>query len=173
MTQMVEFPRPYRLDELGEAPRAVTIAADAAERTALAARFDLVAIDRLEASATLTATGTTVLAEGRMSAAVVQRCVVSGDPVPATLREPFTLKFVAQDAAPAGAEIELSAADCDVVDYSGSAIDLGEAVAETLALALDPFPRSPAAETALKAAGVLQEGEAGPFAGLKGLLTPK
>ena len=33
------------------------------------------------------------------------------------------------------------------------AIELGEAVAETLALALDPFPRSPSAEAALREAG--------------------
>jgi uncharacterized protein YutE (UPF0331/DUF86 family) len=57
----------------------------------------------------------------------------------------------------------------DTVFYSGGAIDLGEAAAETLALALDPFPRSPAAAAALKEAGVLSEEEAGPFGALAGL----
>ncbi|NWN13490.1 hypothetical protein GY655_27460, partial [Escherichia coli] len=63
-----------------------------------------------------------------------------------------------------------------IVFYSGGAIDLGEAAAETLALALDPYPRSPAAEAALRDAGVISEEEAtrlaeesGPFGGLAGL----
>ena len=51
-------------------------------------------------------------------------------------------------------EIELSEDDCDTVFYTGGAIDLGEAAAETLALALDPFPRSPGAAAALREAGV-------------------
>jgi len=66
-------------------------------------------------------------------------------------------------------EVELSEADCDVIGYEGGAIDLGEAVAETLALALDPFPRSPDADAALREAGVLSEEDAGPFAALKAL----
>jgi hypothetical protein len=35
-----------------------------------------------------------------------------------------------------------------------------------LALVLDPYPRGPDAEAALKAAGVLSEEQAGPFAAL-------
>jgi hypothetical protein len=38
-----------------------------------------------------------------------------------------------------------------------------------MALALDPFPRAPDADDVLKAAGVLSEGEAGPFAALRAL----
>jgi len=52
------------------------------------------------------------------------------------------------------------------VFHDGAAIDLGGAIADTLALALDPYPRSAAAETALREAGVLSEEEAGPFAAL-------
>ena len=51
--------------------------------------------------------------------------------------------------------------------------EIGEAVAQTLLLALDPYPRSPAAEAALREAGVKSEEEASveasPFAALKGL----
>jgi hypothetical protein len=59
------------------------------------------------------------------------------------------------------------------VPIEGGSIDLGEAVAETMALALDPYPRAPGAEAALRAAGVLTEDEARPagkLAGLKDLL---
>jgi uncharacterized metal-binding protein YceD (DUF177 family) len=63
-------------------------------------------------------------------------------------------------------EIELGAQDCDVVFYDGSAIDLGGAVADTLALSLDPYPRSASADAALKEAGVMTEEQASPFAAL-------
>jgi len=66
-------------------------------------------------------------------------------------------------------EVELSERELDLIFYDGTAIDLGEAVAETLALSLDPYPRAPNAEEALKAAGVKSEEEAGPFAALAGL----
>ena len=61
-------------------------------------------------------------------------------------------------------EIELGEKDCDVVFYDGAAIDLGTAIADTLALSLDPYPRSAGADAALKEAGVMSEAEASPFA---------
>ena len=39
----------------------------------------------------------------------------------------------------------------DVIFYEGETIDIGEAVAETLSLSLDPYPRAPGAETVLQA----------------------
>ena len=48
-------------------------------------------------------------------------------------------------------------------------IDLGEAAAETVALALDPFPRSPRAADVLRDAGVISEEEAKPKGALAGL----
>ena len=61
-------------------------------------------------------------------------------------------------------EIELGESDCDTVFYDGAMIDLGGAIADTLALSLDPYPRSAGAEAALKEAGVLSEEQASPFA---------
>ena len=52
-------------------------------------------------------------------------------------------------------------------------VDLGEAAAETMVLALDPFPRGPGAAAALQEAGVVSEEEAGPFGALKSLLEKK
>jgi uncharacterized metal-binding protein YceD (DUF177 family) len=61
-------------------------------------------------------------------------------------------------------EIELGEKDCDTVFYDGAAIDLGGAIADTLALSIDPYPRSAGADAALKEAGVLSEQQASPFA---------
>jgi uncharacterized metal-binding protein YceD (DUF177 family) len=165
-----EFSRTVRIDTLGEGGRTIGIEADTGERAALAKRFGLLALDRLTAEAELRREGDIVFAEGRISAAVVQACVASAEPVPAEIDEPFGLRFV-PEAEAAGEEIELDANDFDTIDYAGNAVDLGEAVAETLLLSLDPFPRAANADAVLKAAGVLSEDEVvtGPFAALKGL----
>lgn len=168
-----EFSRLYRLDTLGNDPRQVAIEADEAERAALAKRFALVEIGRLDADATLTREGETITAVGRARAEVVQSCVASGLPVEAKVDEPFRILFRPPPQGGDEEEIELGETDMDVVFYDSAAIDLGEAMAETLSLSLDPYPRSPDADAALKHAGVKSEEQAkidsSPFAALKGL----
>jgi uncharacterized metal-binding protein YceD (DUF177 family) len=162
-----EFSRPVRIDTLGEGPRSMTIEADAGERAALARRFGLVEIARLAAEAALVRRGEEVIATGRVAAAVTQSCVASGEPVEAVVDEPFELMFrPAPPAERTDDEVELSDTELDLVFYDGAAIDLGEAAAETLFLSLDPYPRAPDAQEALKAAGVKSEEEAGPFGAL-------
>lgn len=162
-----EFSRPEPVDA-ADRERAVEIAADEAERAALARRFDLLAVERLEASLTIRREPGGLTARGRVTADVVQACSVTGDPVPAKVDEAVELRFV-PDAGGAADEIELEADALDVIHYSGRSVDLGEAAAETMALALDPYPRSPAAAEALREAGVLSEEEARPAGGLAGL----
>lgn len=163
-----EFSRPYRLDTLGQ-PKDVEISATPEECAALARRFALQAVEQLSAKARITTSTAGIDVTGQMVAQATQSCVVTGDPIPAALDQPFMIRFVAADALPEAEEIELSADDCDVMEHDGQVIDLGEAVAQTLGLALDPYPRSPAAEERLREAGVLSEGEAGPFGALAAL----
>jgi uncharacterized metal-binding protein YceD (DUF177 family) len=175
MSPVPEFSRPVRVDSLGPSPRTVAVEAGDSERAALARRFDLVAIDRLSAEAKLSVGDDTVTASGRLKAAVTQRCVATAEPVAAEIDEQFMLYFRPPPRVDGEEEIELSASEMDVVFYEGDSIDLGEAVAETLLLALDLYPRAPDAEAALEAAGVKREEEAGPFAALaalKGKLEP-
>jgi uncharacterized metal-binding protein YceD (DUF177 family) len=152
-----EFSRPERVDTIGDAPRTVRIEADADERRRLAGRFALVAIERLVGDFTLHRDAMGVVAEGRVEAAVIQACSVTGDPIAATIDEPVTLRFV--EPSEHAEEIELAGDSLDTIEIEGGAIDLGEAAAETMALALDPYPRSPAAAAALRAAGVKNEDE--------------
>lgn len=165
-----EFSRPVRADSLGATPHAMTLEASVEERAALARRFGLVGIARLVADAALTRDGDEIRAGGTLAGDVTQSCVASGEPVAAVVNAPFDLVFRPQ---PEGVrpdeEVELGEAELDVVFYDGTAIDIGEAVAETLLLNLDPYPRAPGAEAALQAAGVKSEEEAGPFAALAGL----
>lgn len=152
------------LDRVRDGER-LDLAADDAERRSIAERLGLRALDRFDAHVTLTRTGPLVRAEGRIAATLEQSCVVTGDPVTAHVDEPFAVLFVPE---PEGArpdeEIELGEEDCDVVFYDGGAIDLGSALADTLALNIDPYPRSASADAALKEAGVLSEEQASPFA---------
>ena len=164
----IEFARPQRIDTIGGEPRAVEIEADAQERAALAKRFDLIGIDRLTGSFTIRRDAAGIVVEGRVAAAVTQACSITGDPLPATVDEPVALRFVPEGDAGQD-EIELGDSDIDVIPYDGGAIDLGEVAAETMALALDPFPRGPNAEAKLKEAGVLSEEQAGPFGALAAL----
>jgi len=164
----VEFARPQRIDTIGGEPRTVEIDADAQERAALAKRFDLIGIERLTGRFTIRRDAAGIVAEGRVAAAVTQACSITGDPLPATVDEPVALRFVPQENAGQD-EVELGDSDIDVIPYDSGAIDLGEVAAETMALALDPFPRGPNAEAALKEAGVLSEEQAGPFSVLAAL----
>lgn len=165
-----EFSRRQAVDTLGDAPRRLDLAAEEGERAALARRFALIAIDRLEASLTLRWSDAEVIAEGQLDAAITQACAATGEPVPAKVQAPFEIRFrPLSDAAAAGEEVELGEGDMDVVFYRDGAIDVGEAVAETLLLNLDPYPRAPGAADALKAAGVKSEEEAGPFGALASL----
>ena len=165
-----EFSRPVRIDTIGEAPRAMDIAAEESERAALARRFGLLDLAGLEATLTLSRRGEEIAVHGSLVAAVTQACVATAEPVAADLKAPFDILFRPHpDPAAAEDEVELSESEMDVVFHDGAGIDVGEAVAETLALALDPYPRAPDADEALKAAGVKSEEEAGPFAALAGL----
>ena len=165
-----EFSRPERIDTIGPRPRSVTIEADAAERAALSARFGLVGVARLTAALSVHEEAAVIVVTGRVEADVVQACVVTGAPLTAHVDEQVALRFVPEGTeATAGDEIELADDALDTISYAGAAIDLGEAAAETMALALDPFPRGPEAATALRAAGVVGEEEAGPFGALAAL----
>ena len=161
-----EFSR--MVDRRGLTEDAVSLAADQSEREALAKRFGLIAIDRLEATLTLEADGEAVDASGTLSADIVQSCAVSGDDLPVRISEPVTLRFVPE--APIEAEeIEVEESELDEIPYSGTSFDLGEAVAQSLALAIDPFATGPDADRVRKEKGLLDEAATGPFAALAAL----
>jgi uncharacterized metal-binding protein YceD (DUF177 family) len=165
-----EFSRPVRIDTIGEGPRRLNVQAEEVERINLARRFGLVAIDRLAADLTLTRKGKDVAIEGILSAKVVQACVATGEPLDAAIEVPFALIFRPQpETAGPEDEIELGENELDVIFYDTSSVDVGEAAAETLLLNLDPYPRAPGAEEALRQAGVKSEEEARPLGALAGL----
>jgi hypothetical protein len=156
-----EFSRLIPLARLPEAGRAEQLDASPAECGALARRFAIPAVDRLSASLLLRPEpGGAVTVTGTLSADVVQSCVVSLEPVPQHLEEAVSLRLV-----PPGEEPSDDPDGPDEIPLEGDAVDLGEAIAEQLALALDPYPRAPGAELPA-AAG---DGAAGAFGALAAL----
>jgi hypothetical protein len=148
------------------------LVATPAECAALARRFGLVRIDRLEAELTLSRADNGAEGRGRLAAEIVQSCAVSGEPLPVKIDEPLVFRFVAAvESHHPGDEVEIALGDCDEIEFTGSVIDPGEAVAQSLALAIDPFAIGPNAEKARRRAGLLSEGAAGPFAALAALKT--
>ncbi|HEX7871499.1 MAG TPA: DUF177 domain-containing protein [Sphingobium sp.] len=165
-----EFSRPLRLDQIGSDARPQTIVADEAERLALSRRFRLRGIGLLEADYLLVPADGGWQATGTLRAEAVQACTATGQDVPERIDTPFAIRFVEEDAG-SEEEIELSEEDCDVMAVEDGRIDMGEAVAQTLALNLEPYPRSADADVLLREMGVKQEGEVGALSGLKDLLS--
>ena len=79
------FAHRLRLDQIRDGER-IDLTADEAERRAVADRFGLQSIERLEAHATLYRKADSVRAEGRVTASLDQSCVITGDRVPLACR---------------------------------------------------------------------------------------
>ena len=137
-----EFSRFIEIAGLGETEEVVTIEANAAERAKLAQRFSLLALDGLSAELTLRPLeGGAVRVSGRLEADVTQACVISLEPVPARIVETFSAVFGAPEASLREVTLEM-AEDDPPEPIEGGRIDLGELVAQHLALAIDPYPRA-------------------------------
>ena len=154
----------------------MTIEADAEECAALAARFGVLAIENLRAEAEFSTKDDAVLVHGTFTAHITQPCAVTRDPLSYGVEEAFSLRFV-----PSGrmgdyeedAEFELTEEDLDEIEYEGDAFDFGEAIAQELGLAIDPYREGPGADAAREDAGIESDEErtpSGPLAeALKGL----
>jgi len=138
-----ELHRPIAIDRVGPDGLDVTVEATSAECAALARRMGLPAVLDLTCSFHLKRDiGDTLLVHGHLLAHVVQTCVVSLEDFTATVEEQFAVRCVA-----AGDEgDDPDPETLDEIAHVDGALDLGEAAAEQLALALDPYPRAPGAE---------------------------
>lgn len=149
-----EFSRPVNVARIGRLDHQMEIAANAEERAALARRFDLIALESLAASLVLKKRGDGVVeVSGTYRARLAQPCVVTLEPVWATIEEEVRL-FFSGGLGNAARKTDHAIDDMTSIDDEGTpepivngVIDLGEAVAQLMALALDPYPRAPGAST--------------------------
>ncbi|WP_370190967.1 DUF177 domain-containing protein [Qipengyuania sp.] len=146
-------------------PEPLVVEASEEERAALAKRFAVTSIPALTAKVELGTKDEAVLASGTLSATIVQPCAVTREDLSYDVEEVLALRFVPAGSLPEHApdeEIELDSEDLDEIEYEGDAFDLGEAIAQTLALAIDPYREGPGADEARKKAGITSDEEQAP-----------
>ena len=138
----------HRLVEMGdrEKPKNVQLEASKAERAALAVSYGLHAVDRLEGTATLIPQGDgKVTVKGSITAEYQPICSISLHPFEQKVSKTFIRHYAPEYLSDETTEeVELPADDAlDPDPIVDGKIDLGAALAEELAVRLDPYPRAP------------------------------
>jgi len=165
-----------RIDRLPAAGREVRLAPAAEERAAIAAFLELTDLPRLEVVMTAVPFRGGIRVQGRLRASVVQPSVVSLEPVTQEIDEPIDRIFLpgaeAAHAGPSGQEVYVDLEADDLPDpLEGPEADLSDLVIETLALAIDPYPRAEG-ESLVDVEGLEAEPSESPFAALESLKPP-
>jgi uncharacterized metal-binding protein YceD (DUF177 family) len=162
-----EFSRLVPLYQVGGTPFLQRIEATAEEREKLSRRFELLALDRLVADVELRRqSAEIILLEAKFEAQFEQCCAVTLEPVRGTVSDRFSLIY--GPAPEKQEELLLSGDEPAFEPLQGDAIDIGEAVAQELSLALPVFPRDP--DAVIDGVGST-EPLAGPFTALARLRT--
>lgn len=161
----------HAVQDIPEAGLSVTRQAAPEELAALAAALDLVALNSLSATYSITAIGAgRYRLGGRLNAAVLQACVVTLEPVTSMIEETLEATFWPEPdiPPPASGELDLDE-ELEPEPIVAGQIDVGRIAVECLAAAIDPFPRK--ADAALDRASAGPSGSAAdvsdhPFAAL-------
>jgi hypothetical protein len=164
---------PVAVADVAETGEHMDLVADSETRAAVARIAGLRELPRLEASFDLLPHGGGgVRVTGRVSATVGQTCVVTLEPLTNEIEEEIDLLYMPPAAAAAVAANDDSEAEVepkwdDPEPLIGGTFDLGALATEFLILGLDPYPRKTGA---VFDAPRDNQPEAGPFAGLAGLM---
>lgn len=151
MTKGAPFSYRVKVGHVSHNPLEVHIEADAREREALAALWDILDVEALSAELKIRRwkkDGVKVM--GTVHAEVTQACVVTLEPVEQVIDEDIDEIFVPEGSALAripandAGEIVVDPDGPDLPEpFTGDEIDVGAFVAEMAAMALDPYPRRP------------------------------
>lgn len=174
MSVLPEISRPVEIARIGTEALAKRIEIGEEERTALAAALGLVDILALSAEIELKRDRHRVIhLDGRLTAEIVQDCVVSLEPLQQAVDEPIRLRFVEGESEGTSAigAIDIEPTDDDPPEIvSGPLLDLGPVVIEHFILAVDPYPRVPGAESPANPASEPSDGSDSPFSVLGSLV---
>ena len=165
--------RPLKVDEIRDGASG-EIEATVAEMRASARLLDLLGLEGLSFTYRLRhGGGGRLLLSGRLKAVVTQTCVVSLDPVEASLDVPVEVEFWPM---PVIEQLEQTAEEpggSGRLDWpepiTDGKIDLGPVIYETLATALDPYPKREGVSFDWAQGAAEGGGGSGPFAALAGL----
>jgi uncharacterized metal-binding protein YceD (DUF177 family) len=175
----------WPVDELKADELKLTLSPDADERARLAQRLGLISLDNLKADIVVSRRMGEVAytVKGYFAADVVQKCVVTLEPVPDHVEDEFEAWYADPDAAVPLAKArheklnEKGHGELPVLDERDDPealidgkIDLGELVTQYLALSINPYPHAEGAEEVMteKLSEEPEEAEVkNPFAALK------
>jgi hypothetical protein len=137
-----------RLDSMPAAGRDLAVVPSESERQDIAARLGLTAVDSLSVKLHAVKFRGGMRVTGQLEAGITQPSVVSLEPVTQQIAEPIDRIFLPGAEKPfaeaANAEIFVDLHGDDVPDhFAGPEADLSDLIVETLALAVDPYPRAP------------------------------
>ena len=165
----MERRRVITLEDIGERGVTIDIETASREKARLARRLGLLALDELAATLRFEAASResgVIRVSATIEARIVQRCVVTLDPVPQTIRDSFSVLYAPAPADQPEREIEVPLDGEAPEPLPDEGIDAGELVAELLALILDPYPRHPDAPPGPFAYATEEAAEESPFAAL-------
>lgn len=174
----MDFAFTLEIDRIPTAGGQYDLTASPAQRIAAAQRLGVLEVKVLSAHfAVKMGAGAIVRVNGKVHAEVVQACVVSLAPVPASLDEEVEVSFVNAERPsrkkkdPDEEEVVGLEAEDPPEAVEDGRIDLGELAVTQIALVLDPYPRAPGvafnpAAAGLKASDTGDAEPAGPFAAL-------
>lgn len=130
------------------------------EIAALVARFGFVSIDNCHANLSIRKVARDCWdVNGRLTADVVQSCVVTGTPIAESVDFMIEERYVREPEDADAVEVNLDG----VEPLKNGAIDIGEMVSQSLALAVTAWPRADGAEEGYQLGEMVDEN---PFAGL-------
>lgn len=151
MTQTFDLSLNVSRSEVNQDEKRFKVVATDAELSALVERFKIVSIESLSADVSLFSAREreAIIVSGNVSATLKQQCIVSLVAVDEVIDEAFELMLVSPEVANQFDEDEVYL-DTDAPDYDaleeGEHIALGEIVAQTLSVMMNPYPRNAEAE---------------------------
>lgn len=148
----------YRIhaDEITAKPQSYFLSADPETCAALSRRLGVEEIERLEATLNISReSAARIYVQGALKAKVIQKCVVTLDPVEDWIEEEFDAWFVDKDQAVSFAEakknretqkghveVEISSESEDPEPLYDGQIEAGELITQYLSLAINPYPHT-------------------------------
>lgn len=171
MSEIPTFSRPVDLSAVQSAGLERSIIAEAAERAAIGEAYDIPEVRALAAEFVVAREPKGVIrVRGRVTADIVQSCVVSLEPVEQAIDEEVDVRMVeagSRGVEPPrpGAEVMIDPDEPDPPDViAGPTLDLGALALEHFLLAVDPYPRAPGAALPADITEPASEAADSPFA---------
>lgn len=153
------------VDGLSPEGRDFSIEFDAEERERLRDALDVLAVESVMAEGHVWPAEPGAYVDFHLTGRVTQACVVTLEPVSCDIDERVRLHYTPSTAASADQiVIDIAEEDDPPEPMVDGKIDVGAAMAEHLALGLDPYPRRPGAELPEDAGDAASEGRQSPFA---------